>query len=100
MHVTHEVTKTYGKIMCFVVDQHHIYLQLRAQKGDDRHIVYYRMTQEDIDQVIKDQLEIWAATEENPKEKDEKEKEKEPTKDMEKDKTKEKDKGKATLGEK
>ena len=64
------------------------------------------MTQEDIEQVIKDQIEIWAMIEENPKEKEEKKKEKEkeqekePTKDQENDKAKEKDKGKETLGKK
>ena len=26
LHVTHEVTDTYGKIMHFAVDRHHIYL--------------------------------------------------------------------------
>ena len=100
LHVTCEVPNTYGKIMRFAADQHHIYLQPRAQKGGDRHIGYYKMTQEDIEQVIKYQPEIWATTEENPKEEKEKESEKEPTKDQEKDKAKEKDKGKATLGEK
>ena len=54
LHVTHEVTNIYGKIMRFVADRHHIYLQPRGQKGGVRHIGYYRMTQEDIDQVIKD----------------------------------------------
>ena len=102
LHVTHEVKDTYRKIMHFAADRHHIYLQPRAQKGGDRYIGYYRMTQEDIEQVIKDQPKIWVATEENPKEKEEKEKEqeKEPTKDQEKNKAKEKDKGKATLNEK
>ena len=76
LRVTREVTDTYGKIMRFTANRHHIYLQPRVQQGGDRHIGYYRMTQEDIEQVIKDQLEIWAATEENPKEKEEKEKEK------------------------
>lgn len=54
------------------------------------------MTQEDIKQVIKDQLEIWAVTEENPKE----DKEKKADKDQDKEKAKEKDKGKETVGEK
>lgn len=72
------------------------------------------MTQEEIEQVIKDQPEIWAVIEENPKEEKEKkttrekeqkkepakDKEKKAEKDQEKDKAKEKDKGKATLGEK
>ena len=66
--VTREVTDMYGKIMCLAVDWHHIYLHPRAQKGGDRHIGYYRMTQEDIEQVIKDQPEIWVVTEENPEE--------------------------------
>ena len=52
--VTHEITDIYGIIIHFVVDQHHIYLQPRVQKGDEKHIGYYRMTQEDIEQVIKD----------------------------------------------
>lgn len=47
LRVTHEVMDIYWKIMHFAVDQHHIYLQLRAQKGGERHIGYYRMTQED-----------------------------------------------------
>ena len=34
------------------------------------HIGCYRMTQEDIEQVIKDQLELWAASEEAPKERE------------------------------
>ena len=96
--------------MCFAVDRNHIYLQLCAQQGGDRHIGYYRMTQEDIEQVIKDQPDLWVASEEAPKGKKEKEKEKEKEKDKgkeketkpEKDKeeAKEKDKGKATIGEK
>lgn len=57
--ITHEVTSTYGKLMRFTANRHHIYLQLYAQQGGDRHINYYQMTQEDIEQVIKDQLEIW-----------------------------------------
>ena len=57
---------------------------------------YYRMTQEDIEQVIKDQQEIWVAIEENPKE----DKQKKIEKDQEKEKTKEKDKGKETVGKK
>jgi hypothetical protein len=62
------------------------------------------MTQEDIEQVIKDQPELWVTSEENPKEKKEKEKDKgkkkenEPAKD--KEEAKEKDKGKAPLAEK
>ena len=46
--VTREVTDMYGKMIHFAVDRHHIYLQPRAQQGGDRHIGYYRMTQEDI----------------------------------------------------
>ena len=81
--VTRKVTNTYGKIMHFAVDQHHIYLQPHAQQGGERHIGYYQMTQEDIEQVIKDQPEIWVASEENPKEKEEKEKEKDKDKGKE-----------------
>ena len=77
LRVTCEVTDTYGKIMHFAADRHNIYLQSRTQQGGDRHIGYYRMTQEGIEQVIKDHPEIWVATEENLKEKEEKEKEKE-----------------------
>ena len=94
----------YGKIMHFAMDRHHIYLQPHAQKGGERHIGYYRLTKEDTEQIIVDQPQIWAAIEENPKEKKEKEKdkgkeqEKEPAKDQEK--AKEKDKGKAIVGEK
>ena len=80
----------YGTIMRFAVDRHHIYLQSHAQKGGERHIGYYQMTQEDIKQVIKDQPEIWAATEENPKEEKEKKVEKE--KEQEKEPAKEKEK--------
>ena len=79
-HVTHEVTETYGKIMCFAADRHHIYLQLRTQQVGDRHISYYRMMQEDIEQVIKDQPKIWVENLEKEKGKGkgkEKEKEKE-----------------------
>ena len=99
--VTREVTNTYGKIMCFAVDRHHIYLQLHPQQGGDRHIGYYRMIEEDIEQVIKDQPEIWVENprEENEKDKDKgKEHEKDPAKEQEK--AKEKDKGKAPLNEK
>ena len=111
-HVTRKVTDTYGKIMHFVADRHHIYLQPCAQQGDDKHIGYYQMTQEDIEQVIKDQPEIWVVSEENPQEKKKKEKEKgkgkekekeqdkELAKDQEKDKEKEQDKGMVALGEK
>ena len=81
--VTREVTDTYGKIMRFAADRHHIYLHPCTQQGGDRHIGYYRMTQEDIEQVIKDQPEIWVASEENPKEKEEKEIEKEKDKEKE-----------------
>ena len=105
--VTHEVTDTYSKIMCFIVDRHHIYLQPHAQKGGDRYIGYYRMTQEDIEQVIKDKPEIWVEKlekekekgKENKKQKDKgKEKETEPEKD--KEEVKEEDKDKASIGEK
>ena len=75
----------YGKVIHFAVDCHHIYLQPRAQEGDNRHIGYYRMTQEDIEQVIKDQLEVWD-------EKPEKQKEKETTSETRKDPEKEKEK--------
>ena len=68
--VTHEVTDTYGRIIHFVVDRHHIYLQPRAQEGNDRHIGYYRMTQEDIEQVIKYQPEVWVEKPKKQKEKD------------------------------
>ena len=84
--------------MRFAADQHHIYLQPRAQQGGDRHIGYYRMTQEDIEQVIKYQPEIWVENPEKEKEKEKgkgKEKEKEPTKEQEK--ATETDKGKAPL---
>lgn len=74
-HVTREVTNIYGKIMHFAVDRHHIYLQPCTEQGGDRHIGYYKMTQEDIVQVIKDQVEIWVVIEENPKEEKEKDKE-------------------------
>ena len=47
--ITREVTDTYGKIMRFAIDQHHIYLQPHTQQGDDRHIGYYQMTPEDIE---------------------------------------------------
>ena len=87
-HVTREVTDTYSKIMCFIADRHHIYLQPRAQQDADKHIGYYRMTQEDIEQVIKDQLEIWVGSKEAPKGKKEKEKEKEKHTKIEKDKGK------------
>ena len=88
----------YEKIMRFVVDWHHIYLHPRAQKGGDRHLGYYRMAQEYIEQVIKDQLEIWDVTEiEESLMKDKETKEK---KEQEKEQAKEKEKGKATLGEK
>lgn len=87
-HFTCEVTDSYNNIMCFIADRHHIYLQPRAQQGGDRHIGYYRMTWEDIEQVIKDQPELWVEAKENPKEKKEKEKDKE------------KGKGKVPLGDK
>ena len=82
--ITHEVTDTYGKIMRFVADRHHIYLQPCTKEGGDRHIRYYRMTQEDIEQVIKYQPEIWVENPEKEKEKEKgkgKEKENEPAKD-------------------
>ena len=82
--------------MCFVADRHHIYLQLRTQQGDERHLGYYRMNQEYIEKVIKDQLEIWVVPEENPKE----DKEMKTKKYQEKVKEKEKGKGKETVGEK
>ena len=104
LHITHEVIDTYSRAMHFAADRHHIYLQSCAQQGGDRQIGYYRMTQENIEQVIKDQPELGVASEENPKEKKEKEKDKgkekenEPVKD--KEEAKEKDKGKETIGEK
>ena len=97
---TREVMNVYNKIICFAADRHHIYLQPRAQKGGDKHIGQYKMTQEDIEQVIKDQPEIWVVREENTKEEKEKRQEKDPIKDQEKEKAKQKDKGKVTLGEK
>ena len=57
--VTCEVTNTYGKIVHFVAYRHHIYLQPCAQEGGERHIGYYRMTSEDVEQVIKDPPELW-----------------------------------------
>lgn len=92
-HVTREVTDTYSKLMRFAADRHHIYLQPRAQQGGDRHISYYWMTQEDIEKVIKDQLEIWV---EKPEKEKEKEKEKGKGKEKETAPEKEKDKGKET----
>ena len=53
-HVTHEVTDTYGKIMHFAADWHHIYLQPHAQQEGNMHIGDYKITQEDIEKVIKD----------------------------------------------
>ena len=58
-HITRKLTDTYSKLMHFTANRHHIYLQPCTQQGGDRHIGYYRMLQEDIEQVIKDQLEIW-----------------------------------------
>ena len=77
--VTRKVTYMDGKIMHFTADRHHIYLPLRTQKGGERHLGYYIMTQEDIEEVIKDQEEIWAMTEieENPTEDKQKKAEKE-----------------------
>ena len=69
-HVTSKVTNAYGKIIRFVVDQHHIYLQPRAQEGGDRNISYYRMTLEDVEQVIKDQPKLWIEKPEKQKQKD------------------------------
>ena len=108
-HVTRKVTDTYGKIMHFTTDRNNIYLEPRAKQGGDRHIGYYRMTQEYIEQVIKDQPKIWVEKPEKEKKKGkEKEKEKEKGKgkkkeiELEKDKeeVKEIDKGKASIGEK
>ena len=67
--VTCEVTNAYGKIVRFVVDSHHIYLQPHAQEGGNRHIGYYRITSEDVEQVIKDQLELWIEKPEKQKDK-------------------------------
>ena len=84
-------------------------MQPRAQQGGDRNIGYYRMNQEDIEQVIKDQPEIWVKNPEKEKEKGkEKEKEKDKGKGKEKEnepakeheKSKETYKGKAPLSEK
>ena len=58
------------------------------------------MTQEDIEQVIKDQPKIWVVRKENPKDDKEKKAEKEKEKEQEKEQAKEKDQGKATVGEK
>ena len=91
--VTQEVTDAYGKIINFVADRHHIYLLPRAQEGNDRHISYYRMMQEDIEQVIKDQSEVWVENPEKQKEKDKgKGKEKETMPEIRKDPGKEKEK--------
>ena len=54
LRVTREVIDTYGKIVRFVANRHHIYLQPRTQEGGDKHIGYYRMASEDVEQVIKD----------------------------------------------
>ena len=67
--VTREVIDAYGKIIHFVADQHHIYLQPHTQEGGERHIGYYRMTAEDVEQVIKDQPELWIEKPEKPKDK-------------------------------
>ena len=95
--ITCEVTDTDGKPMRFAADRHHIYLQPCAQQGGNRHIGYYRMMQEDIEQVNKDQPKIWVEKLEKEKEKG-KGKEKETTpekgKGKEKEKEKEDDKGK------
>ena len=103
LRITREVIDTYGKIMHFAENRHHIYLQPHSQQGGDRHISYYRMTQEDIQQVIKYQLEIWVENIEKEKEKEKgKGKGKEQKKDTvtEQEKAKEKDQGKAPLNEK
>ena len=89
--ITHEVTDTYDKIICFIADRHHIYLKSSTQ----------RMTQEDIEHVINDRLEIWVEKLEKEKEQEKgKGKEKETEPEKEKEEVKEKDKGKATTGEK
>ena len=106
--VTCKVTNKYGKIIKFIADRHHIYLQPRAQQGSDRHIGCYRMMHEDIEQFIKDQQEIWVKKQEKEKEgkgkrkeKEKegkgKEKEDETTPEEEKEET---NKSKATVGEK
>lgn len=102
-HVTHEVTDTYGKIVHFIADRHHIYLQPRAQEGGDRHIGYYQMIAEDVEQVIKDQPELWIEKLRKMKDKGKgKETEaalqtrKDPEKDKEKTPEKEKEKEKTT----
>ena len=91
-HVIREVTDTYGKRVC-----HHIYLQLCAQEGGERHIGYYRMTTKDVEQVINDQPKLWIEKPEKPKDKG-KGKETEATSQTRKDH--EKDKKKATKKEK
>ena len=87
----------YGKIIIFIANRHHIYFQPHVQKGSERHLGYYRMTQDDMELVIKDQPEIWDVTEkeESPKE----DKEKKVEKEQEKEQAKEKDKGKVIVGE-
>ena len=67
--VTREVTDTYQHIVHFVAHRHHIYLQPRTQEGDERHIGYYRMIVEDVEQVIKDQPELWIEKPEKQKDK-------------------------------
>ena len=100
--------------MRFAVDRHHIYLQPHTQQSGDRHIGYYQMMQEDIEQVIKDQPKIWVEKPEKQKEKDkgkgkEKETAPETRKDLEKEKEQkttpekdkeETDKRKTSIGEK
>jgi hypothetical protein len=67
--VTREVTDAYGKIIHFVADRHHIYLEPHAQEGGNRHIGYYQMTSEDVEQAIKDQPELWVENPEKTKDK-------------------------------
>ena len=87
-------------------------MQPRTQQGGNRHIGYHRMTHEDIEQVIKGQLEVWVEKPEKGKGK-EKEKEKEKGKGKEEEEGKEKeekttlekdkeevDKSKESIGEK
>ena len=69
LRITHKVTNTYGKIVHFITYRHHIYLQPHAQEGGKRHIGYYRMTTEDVGQVIKDQTKIWIEMLEKAKDK-------------------------------
>lgn len=57
--ITKEITDMYKKQVCFIADLHRIYLKPRSVETKDWYTRSYRMSQMDIEEILKEWLEEW-----------------------------------------